>query len=75
MMGVNAAVGSGLASAELRHGLVERTVRRYREHLARTRARQLARMTWTDGAGNAHADLRADSRDAGSTPLRWTRLT
>lgn len=70
----NAALGNGLA-AELRHGLLERLVRRYREHAARARAEQLAHMTWTEEAPHEPADLGRGSRDAGATPVRWTRLT
>jgi hypothetical protein len=70
----NAAMGNGMA-AELRHGLVEQLVRRYREQAGRSHADQLARMTWTDEARCQHADPGGSSRDAGSTPLRWTRLT
>ena len=73
MVGANAATGNGLA-AELRHGVIERLVHRYREHAARTRTEQLARMTWTEDR-HEHADLGGDFRDVGATPVRWTRLT
>ena len=70
----NAALGNGLA-AELRHGLLERLVRRYREHAARTRAEQLARMSWTEEPRHEPAGSGREFRDAGATPVRWTRLT
>ena len=70
----NAATGHGQVT-ELRHGLLERLVRRYRKHAERTRAEQLARMTWMEDARHEPADPSLDSRDAGATPLRWVRLT
>lgn len=73
MVGANAAMGNGLM-AELRPGLVERPIRRFREHAARTRADQLASMIWTEEARHEHGDRGRDSREAGLNPLRWVRL-
>lgn len=58
-----------------RHGLVERLVARYRAHTERTRAEELARMTWTDEPWHRSSGQAADRRDLGSTPLRGVRLT
>ena len=70
----NAATGHGQAT-ELRHGLLARWARRYRDHAARTRADWLARTAWTEDARPEPADPAQGSRDRGATPLRWVRLT
>ena len=79
MVGAKAATGNarGLPGngpvAEL--GPAERLVLRLRERVARSRVRQLARITWTEEARHEQADPGRDSRDTGSTPLRGVRLT
>jgi hypothetical protein len=74
MGNANAAIGNGLVG-ERRHGLLERLVRRYREHAARTRADHLARMSWTEEPRHEPAGPGREFLDAGATPVRWTRLT
>ena len=74
MTGANAATGNGLVTG-LRRGLVEGQVRRFREHAERARVERLARMTWAEEGRHEPADPDRGARDAGSTPLRWTRLT
>ena len=74
MVGAKAATGNGLM-AGLRHGRIGWSIRRFREHDARTRAEQLARMSLTEETRYEHAELGAPSRDGGATPLRWNRLT
>jgi|BarGraNGADG00312_1021997.scaffolds.fasta_scaffold43220_2 hypothetical protein len=74
MVGANAATGNRLM-AELCHGLVERPIRRFREHAARTRAEQLARMIWVERARHEHADPFRHTREAVESPLRWLRLS
>lgn len=74
MVGANAATNSGLV-AELRHGMVERSILRFRERLARTRAEELARITWTEEEWSLDAALGRNACEVGLTPIRWVRLT
>jgi hypothetical protein len=73
MVGAIAATSKGLM-AELRLARIERPIRRFREHAARTCAEELARMTWTEEARHGHAGRSRDFREAELNPLRWVRL-
>ena len=75
MAAANKAMGNGLVAGLRLHGLVERPVRRFPGHAGWAKTGQVARMTPADAGRHEPLDPDRGSRDGGSTPLRWTRLT